>query len=791
MQLLLLWVKVCLLAITTVLLTTKSNAQAPNCHWISTLSGSNVQSFGTCDADEHGNLYSFGFTSGKTKQTNFFSSNDQVLNDSVNIGMVLTKTDPAGQFVWTKELINLFGYFTQKMVADQNGSFYVAGTFYGNATFDPSNPSNSTLVSLNPNRLSYYIAKYNLDGQLLWAKSIDASSVSGSIEDISISNNGELTIAGSFDSLMIVNNNSFLSQGGIDAFLAVYDSDGNFQSINTWGTAFDDKITSFCFDAAGMTYLSLTTNATQIDADPSNGVQLVDLTFNLFFVKSILVKLNSNGQLLWAKTALCNRDHYLNSIRISPTGELCAAGVFAGQLSPDFSGLNTATYLANDTSLIDSYLAKYNLNGDLVWFKNIDTGVMFSGLYQRILFDDIGNIHTSGFFFGNADFDPDLSINTYSAISVNPFIWSLTSNGDYRWTIPLISENSAWAYSFALTNQAKNLYVVGDFSGALQFDDSPGYTLTSEMASETEYSADGYIAKYSTCDLLVNIEFDTVCDSVYSWNNQIIDESGTYFQVIQDNFQCDSISILELQINKPTTENLILSDCNPVTFNNQIIDVSGEYTQTLLNSVGCDSILKIQFTRLFESVANLDVSACEPVQINSTIYNQSGSYIQSLINSAGCDSTLNIEITLETPSVFIYSSDTALHASGNFSTIQWVSCPNFEPISGANTKNFTATPNQEYAAIVSIGECTDTTNCRLFLLPRIACESLLIYPNPIQNSINFKYNKESYPIDLYSSNGARVYTNEGNTSTQTIDVSSFSSGLYLLRVDNCIFKLVK
>jgi len=233
MKLDLLLVKLCLLVTTSLLLTTTTNAQAPNCHWVSTLTGPNTQSFGSCDADEQGYLYTTGFKLGRTSRTNFFSPNDQLLNDTINNSMVITKTDAAGDFLWTKELIDLTGYFTIKTKTDLNGSFYIAGTFYGTAVFDPSNPSNSTLESLAASRLSYYIAKYTVDGDFLWARSIDALASSGSVEDINISNNGDIAFVGSFDSLIVENNNPILSQGRTDAFLAVYDSNGNFQSINT------------------------------------------------------------------------------------------------------------------------------------------------------------------------------------------------------------------------------------------------------------------------------------------------------------------------------------------------------------------------------------------------------------------------------------------------------------------------------------------------------------------------------------------------------------------------------
>ncbi len=70
-----------------------------------------------------------------------------------------------------------------------------------------------------------------------------------------------------------------------------------------------------------------------------------------------------------------------------------------------------------------------------------------------------------------------------------------------------------------------------------------------------------------------------------------------------------------------------------------------------------------------------------------------------------------------------------------------------------------------------------------------------IYPNPVENLLNINTALSNYSAELFTIQGQRVFVSENNTGSQTIDYSTYASGIYLLKLtSNDIsqtFKIVK
>ena len=80
-----------------------------------------------------------------------------------------------------------------------------------------------------------------------------------------------------------------------------------------------------------------------------------------------------------------------------------------------------------------------------------------------------------------------------------------------------------------------------------------------------------------------------------------------------------------------------------------------------------------------------------------------------------------------------------------------------------------------------------------YTTPSTSSNALLeIYPNPIESSFTIEtenVNNQNYII--VNTIGQTVSTGQVNSSTNTIDASNWSSGIYLLKIDNYLVKLVK
>lgn len=99
--------------------------------------------------------------------------------------------------------------------------------------------------------------------------------------------------------------------------------------------------------------------------------------------------------------------------------------------------------------------------------------------------------------------------------------------------------------------------------------------------------------------------------------------------------------------------------------------------------------------------------------------------------------------------------------------------------------NFTS----EVLSIVSIQKMVFSTATKV----QPVFETLLsVYPNPATSYIfikNLTISQE--PIKIFSTSGALVKSFDIKTSTQNLDISNLSKGLYFVRVNNLILKFIK
>ena len=61
--------------------------------------------------------------------------------------------------------------------------------------------------------------------------------------------------------------------------------------------------------------------------------------------------------------------------------------------------------------------------------------------------------------------------------------------------------------------------------------------------------------------------------------------------------------------------------------------------------------------------------------------------------------------------------------------------------------------------------------------------SITIYPNPTSSNVNISSENIINSIEIYNSLGQRVYQSVVNSNTKTIDISSFTNGVYILGVN--------
>lgn len=225
------------------------------------------------------------------------------------------------------------------------------------------------------------------------------------------------------------------------------------------------------------------------------------------------------------------------------------------------------------------------------------------------------------------------------------------------------------------------------------------------------------------------------------------------------------------------------------------VNSSGIYSVSASNNCGLASDT-IVVTVGAATEKTISINQCEPFTINGITYSNSGTYIQTLINNQGCDSILTINAEILNFTAQITQQGSTLIFNGNPSSIQWINCTTGQAIPGATQTSFTPQVSGNYGAVITIGECVDTSNCLQFIkqveiqFPSI-CETIVLSPNPVIDNLQFNLNKNSYPVNLFSSTGALVKSWTGNDQTQMVFFSELATAVYILQIDSCYFKVVK
>lgn len=123
------------------------------------------------------------------------------------------------------------------------------------------------------------------------------------------------------------------------------------------------------------------------------------------------------------------------------------------------------------------------------WAKSLGSGSNEEG--SGVVVDASGNVYTTGYFTGTADFDPGVGVvNLTSAGSNDVYISKLDALGNLVWALRLGGTGPQSGIEIALDNSG-NVYVVGNFNNTIDVDPSAAVVNITSLGSQ-----DVFIAKY-------------------------------------------------------------------------------------------------------------------------------------------------------------------------------------------------------------------------------------------------------------------------------------------------------
>ncbi len=426
--------------------------------------GGTLNDFGNSIAvDSSGNIYTTGFFRG----TADFDPGVGVTNLTA-IGFAdvfVSKLDSTGALIWAKSFGGADAILSNSIAVDSSGNVYTAGYFIGTADFDPG-PGTTNLITVSaPNVFNYdvFVSKLDSSGNFIWAKSFGGSSLDWGTA-IAVDNSGNVYTTGffegtaDFDPGIGVTNLTAVDYE--DAFVSKLDSTGALiwaKSFGAWGTSFGERDISITVDNSGNIY---TTGFFRDTADFDPGAGTTNFTSaggNDIFVS----KLDSSGNLVWAKVFGGTTNEQGFSISVDNSGNVYTTGFFRG--TADFDpGVGVTNLTA--VGYADAFVSKLDSTGALIWAKGF--GLANTDTYGRaIAVDSSGNIYTTGI-------KEILIIDPFS-LNLNFFVSKLNSSGALLWEKSYGGSGLDASFSVAVDGSG-NVYTTGYFFGTVDFDPGVG-----------------------------------------------------------------------------------------------------------------------------------------------------------------------------------------------------------------------------------------------------------------------------------------------------------------------------
>ena len=388
-------------------------------------------------------------------------------------------------FAWAKQIGGPNGTTScRNITIDGNGNIYSIGGFDATADFDPG----PGIFNMSAHQIGYtdvFLSKLDAAGDFVWARQFGGGSFYTNGNAVAIDAVGNVYITGNFYDTCDFDPGpgvfNLIAPPGTDyIFICKLDSNGNFRWAKGMGSMQQDGGTSIAVDANGNSYTTGYFSLT-VDFDPGPGVFNITVYGPTFDSDDFILKLDSAGNFVWAKRLGGTDSEWAYKIILDANGNIYTAGFFSSTTA-DFDP-GPATYTLTSAGDADIFVSKLDSAGNFVWAKRMG-GSAREWAYSMAV-DAAGNVFTTGYFNGTADFDPGTAtFNLTSAGMEDIFISKLDSSGNFVWAKKTGSTLGDYGYSIAL-DSAANVYTTGYFQLTTDFDPGPGtYNLNVVGASD-------------------------------------------------------------------------------------------------------------------------------------------------------------------------------------------------------------------------------------------------------------------------------------------------------------------
>lgn len=506
-------------------------AQGVAFEWAGNMGGAISPTYGNAVAvDAAGNVYTTGYFNDLADFDPGTGTANLTSNGSQDI--FISKLDPAGNFVWVKQIGGTLADQGWAIATDTAGNVYATGYFSGTVDFDPG-AGTTSFTSFGS--VDIFIVKLSPAGNFIWAKQLGGTGYDQAA-GLKVDRAGNVYTTGYFQNMADFDPGAgvatLTTAGGFDAFVSRLNTNGDYVWARKFGGPSSEFGNAIALDAAGNVYTTGIFGGTA-DFDPGAG------TANLTSAGSqdiFVAKLNTDGNYVWARGMGSASADQGSGLDVDSAGNSYITGNFSNTVDFD-PGAGTANLTSAGST--DAFVLKLNPSGDYVWAKQI--GGAGSDLGMAVAIDAAGNPLYAGYYNSTVDFDPGTGTANRTSAGVDDiFVSKLTSAGNFAWAKSLGGFSNDYGFALAV-NPSGNVYTTGVFNGIADFDPDAGtFNLNSN-------SGNMYVQKMHCVDTNSSYITQAVCDSI-TLNGITYRTTGTYTQKRTNMSGCDSTLRLNLTI---------------------------------------------------------------------------------------------------------------------------------------------------------------------------------------------------------------------------------------------------
>jgi Beta-propeller repeat len=360
-------------------------ARGQSLDWVRQAGGSGVDSAEATGVDANGNTFVIGtfntqitLGAGQTNETTLTSAGAIASQD-----IVVAKYDAVGDLQWARGIGGTdpsSGGFAgadlgEGIAIDSVGNAYVTGSLFSATTL--ADFGNGVMLGVP----GVFVAKYDTDGNALWATALNNSGVGWAIAVDGVGNSyvagsaADPVLGGSIPTVWKLSGSGAVlwqrqapGDGGVGLAISV---DGNGDSL-----------------VAGR----FAGTATFGPAEPSQTV----LNAGNSTAEGFVAKYDGLGDLVWASQSSSDTGSWMEGVGVDTNGNSYVTGTLNGTTTFGGGESNETTLVAYNVG--DMFLAKYDSAGQLVWVQQGPGSFNASGM--AISIDPQGASHVTG-YFGN------------------------------------------------------------------------------------------------------------------------------------------------------------------------------------------------------------------------------------------------------------------------------------------------------------------------------------------------------------------------------------------------------